>query len=87
MFLFHVHFFIVPDGSPVNVTILILSALTANITWKPPLYLARNGRIIEYTVNITDRLGVFSDPVITTTTYFFAEGYSVIMCVCLINKL
>ncbi len=43
----------VPTGSPRNLTVMVLSPRSIEITWIPPDEQERHGIIVKYTVNVT----------------------------------
>ena len=76
--------YIAPNGPPINVTVIVLNSLTANISWAPPLYLDRNGIISSYSVEISHRLGKYYDT--TKSTFFRATGQTPLGEVALKNR-
>ncbi|XP_046858365.1 uncharacterized protein LOC124451807 isoform X2 [Xenia sp. Carnegie-2017] len=43
----------VPEGPPLNVNIFVISSSSLSVTWKPPDIAKRNGKILSYTVCMT----------------------------------
>ncbi|XP_019860969.1 PREDICTED: receptor-type tyrosine-protein phosphatase F-like [Amphimedon queenslandica] len=41
-----------PSGPPLDVSVIVDSPSTARISWSPPMYIDRNGIIVNYTVRI-----------------------------------
>ena len=46
--------FIVPDGSPLNVTFCSLSSTSINVKWNLPYPVSRNGIITKHQLNYTE---------------------------------
>ena len=44
---------LVPEGSPTNVAIDVLSSSSVILKWEPPELADRNGIIIKYYINVT----------------------------------
>ena len=66
---------VAPASSPQRVSIAVLSCMSANVSWIPPVYEDRNGDIVSYTVRVETATGTFPELYdVTDMLWMLVEG-------------
>ena len=66
---------VAPASSPQRVSITVLSCMSANVSWIPPVYEDRNGDIVSYTVEVETVNGIFLELYnVTDKLWLLVEG-------------